>query len=42
MLLADGLWWGLQPVSAGVFGVLLGVMVTVVVSAVMPVSLQKT
>jgi len=31
-LLADGLWWGLQPISAGVFGVLLGLLVTVSVS----------
>ena len=35
-LLADGLWWGLQPVSAGVFGVLLGVTMTVLVSVVTP------
>ena len=28
----DGLWWGIQPVSAGVFGVAAGVLAVVVVS----------
>jgi len=32
VLLADGLWWGLQPMSAGVFGVLTGVTMTLLVS----------
>ena len=32
ILLADGLWWGLQPISAGVFGVLAGAVVAVGVS----------
>lgn len=41
VLLADGLWWGLQPVSAGVFGVLLGVVSCVVVSWLTPYSSQK-
>lgn len=36
VLLADGLWWGLQPISAGVFGVLLGALLTVVVSYLTP------
>ena len=31
-MLADGLWFGIQPVSAGVFGVPTGLVVTVVVS----------
>ena len=31
-LMGDGLWWGIQPVSAGVFGVLAGFAVTVLVS----------
>ncbi len=31
-LLADGLWWGIQPVSAGVFGVPAGVIAAVAVS----------
>ena len=30
--LADGLWWGIQPISAGVFGVPLGFVVALVVS----------
>ncbi len=28
----DGLWWGIQPVSAGVFGVATGLIVTVLLS----------
>jgi cation/acetate symporter len=28
----DGLWWGVQPVSAGVFGVAAGLFVTLTVS----------
>lgn len=36
VLLADGLWWGLQPISAGVFGVLLGTLLTVVASYLTP------
>ncbi|MBQ0132311.1 MAG: VC_2705 family sodium/solute symporter [Comamonas sp.] len=31
-LLADGLWWGIQPVSAGVFGLAAGIVVTVATS----------
>ena len=31
-LLADGLWLGIQPISAGVFGVPVGVLVTWLVS----------
>ncbi len=30
----DGLWWGIQPVSAGVFGVTAGLLATVLVSLV--------
>ena len=41
ILLADGLWWGLQPISAGVFGVLLGTVATVLVSLLMPQSYQN-
>ena len=33
-LQGTGLWWGIQPVSAGVFGVLAGVLVVVGVSSV--------
>jgi cation/acetate symporter len=31
-LTGDGLWWGIQPVSAGVFGVAAGLAATIVVS----------
>jgi cation/acetate symporter len=31
-LLADGLWFGIQPISAGVFGVPAGAAVAVIVS----------
>jgi cation/acetate symporter len=31
-LQGDGLWWGIQPVSAGVFGVAAGVLAVVLVS----------
>jgi cation/acetate symporter len=31
-LLADGLWWGIQPISAGVFGVPVGLAVAIAVS----------
>ena len=31
-MLADGLWFGIQPVSAGVFGVPAGLVVALVVS----------
>jgi cation/acetate symporter len=31
-LAGDGLWWGIQPVSAGVFGVAAGLFTTVLVS----------
>ena len=33
-LLADGLWFGIQPISAGVFGVPAGLIVAVVVSRI--------
>jgi cation/acetate symporter len=31
-LLADGLWFGIQPISAGVFGVPAGALVAILVS----------
>lgn len=40
-LWADGLWWGLQPISAGVFGVLLGTVMTVSVSLITPQMYQN-
>jgi cation/acetate symporter len=33
-LTQDGLWWGVQPISAGVFGVASGVVTTVVLTLV--------
>jgi cation/acetate symporter len=33
-LRGDGLWWGVQPVSAGVFGVTAGLLVTLAVSLI--------
>jgi cation/acetate symporter len=33
-LSGDGLWWDIQPVSGGVFGVTCGLIVTVLVSLV--------
>lgn len=33
-LLADGLWFGIQPISAGVFGVPVGLLVALVVSRI--------
>ena len=42
VLLADGLWWGIQPVSSGVFGVAAGMAVTLLWSWVGPrESLQR-
>jgi cation/acetate symporter len=34
--IADNLWWGIQPISAGVFGVPLGFAVIIVVSLLTP------
>jgi cation/acetate symporter len=30
--IADNIWWGIQPISAGLFGVPLGFLVIIVVS----------
>ena len=35
------LWWGIQPLSAGVFGVPLGFAVAILVSLVTPAPSQK-
>lgn len=35
-LQGDGLWWGIQPVSAGVFGVTAGAIATIVLSWLLP------
>jgi len=39
---ADNIWWGIQPISAGIFGVPLGVAVIVLVSLVTRAPDQKT
>ncbi|MES2186739.1 MAG: VC_2705 family sodium/solute symporter [Pseudomonadota bacterium] len=38
---ASGLWWGIQPISAGVFGVPAGLVVAVLVSLVYPRSRES-
>ena len=34
--IADNLWWGIQPISAGIFGVPVGIIALVVVSLITP------
>ena len=34
--IADNIWWDIQPISAGVFGVPLGFLVIILVSLVTP------
>jgi cation/acetate symporter len=33
---ADNIWWGIQPISAGVFGVPVGLAVIIIVSLLTP------
>ena len=40
--IAENIWWGIQPISAGVFGVPLGFAVIIIVSLVTPAPDQKT
>ncbi len=40
--IAENIWWGIQPISAGVFGVPLGFAVMIVVSLITPAPDQKT
>lgn len=40
--IADNIWWGIQPISAGVFGVPLGFAVIVIVSLLTPAPDKKT
>jgi cation/acetate symporter len=40
--IADNLWWGIQPISAGLFGVPVGIAVMVIVSLVTPPPDQHT
>ena len=39
--IADNIWWGIQPISAGVFGVPLGFAVIIIVSLLTPAPNQK-
>jgi cation/acetate symporter len=38
---ADNIWWGIQPISAGLFGVPLGFAVIIIVSLLTPAPNQK-
>lgn len=40
--IADDMWWGIQPISAGLFGVPVGIIVLVVVSLITRPPDQKT
>jgi len=37
----DGLWWGVAPVSAGVFGVPLGLVMGILMSKIWPQTLSS-
>jgi cation/acetate symporter len=41
-LAGDGLWWGIQPVSAGIFGVAAGFVVVVALSLVTRAATEPT
>ncbi len=40
--IADHIWWGIQPISAGVFGVPLGFAVIIIVSLITPAPSRET
>jgi len=40
--IADNIWWGIQPISAGIFGVPLGFAVIIIVSLFTPAPDEKT
>jgi cation/acetate symporter len=40
--IADNLWWGIQPISAGIFGVPVGIVTLIVVSLLTPPPDQRT
>jgi cation/acetate symporter len=40
--IADNIWWGIQPISAGLFGVPLGFLVIIVVSLLTPAPERET
>jgi cation/acetate symporter len=40
--IADNIWWGIQPISAGLFGVPIGFLVIIVVSLLTPAPRKET
>ena len=40
--IADNMWWGIQPISAGLWGVPLGFAVTIIVSLLTPAPARVT
>ncbi|MBK7664068.1 MAG: cation acetate symporter [Sterolibacteriaceae bacterium] len=40
--IADNMWWGIQPISAGLWGVPLGFAVTIIVSLLTPAPARQT
>jgi cation/acetate symporter len=40
--IADNLWWGIQPISAGTFGVPAGILALIIVSMITPPPDQAT
>jgi cation/acetate symporter len=40
--IADNIWWGISPISAGLFGVPVGIVVIIVVSLLTPAPAKKT
>ena len=40
--IADNIWWGISPISAGVFGVPVGIAVIIVVSLLTPAPSRET
>ena len=40
--IADNIWWGIQPISAGLWGVPLGFLVIIVVSLLTPAPDKET
>ena len=40
--IADNIWWGIQPISAGLFGVPLGFAVILIVSLITPAPSRAT
>jgi cation/acetate symporter len=40
--IADNIWWGISPISAGLFGVPVGIAVIIVVSLITKAPSQET